>query len=164
MKISHTLLAAAAALVIAPSISFAAKQSYDLPINVTADVQDPAGLVVSDPTNWTQNAIMSYNHLTDSLNPVSGNIMVKSPESITAYLTSPPALTSAANGTSIPLKVLVDNTELGLVPGSAATVAAKGQATNGKSINVKIDRSGTGALAIGNYTGTINVLFESDIP
>jgi hypothetical protein len=164
MKFSCTLLAATAALILAPATSFAAKETFEQVINVTATVPNAAGLVVSDPTGWTQSAVMSYNATTSSLNPVGGNINLKSPAEIKAHLSFAPALTSAGAGKSIPLKVLVDNVALESDPAKAKVVAAAGQATNVKPVNVKIDRADSTALTAGNYTGVVNLMFESTIP
>lgn len=164
MKLSHTLIAAAAALFIAPAASFAAQETFEQTINITATVPNANGLVVSDPSGWTQNAVMSYNANTSSLNPAAGNLSVKSPAEIKAYLSFAPALTSAAAAASIPLVVRVDNVELGIDPATATVVATAGQATNVKPLFVQIARKDTAALVAGNYTGVVNMMFESNIP
>lgn len=162
MKLNHALLTAATLLIV-PAVSQAATESFQQDINVTATVPNATGLVVSDPTGWTQRAMMSYNVTTSSLNPIAGSLHLKSPKAIKAYLTHPPALTSAVAGTSIPLTVRVDNVALGADPSAAAVIADEGHAINIKPVTVKIERSNATALVAGTYTGMVGMMFESDI-
>lgn len=162
MKLNHVLLTAAALLIV-PAVSQAASETYQQDINVTATVPNPKGLSVSDPTGWTQHATMSYNATTSNLNPIAGSLHLKSPKTIKAHLTHSPALTSAAAGTSIPLKVLVDNVELGSDPNTAVMIVQAGQAKNVKPVTVKIERTEATALVPGTYTGMVGIMFEGDM-
>lgn len=162
MKLNHALLTAATLLIV-PAVSHAATETFQQDINVIATVPNAAGLVVSDPTGWTQIARMTYNGTTSSLNPVGGSLHLKSPKAIKAYLTHSPALTSAVAGVSIPLTVRVDTVALGDDPSAAAVIADEGQAVNVKPVTVKIERSTATPLVAGTYTGMVGLMFESDI-
>ncbi|MEN1994706.1 MULTISPECIES: CS1 type fimbrial major subunit [Stenotrophomonas] len=157
-------MAAAAVLLITPAVSFAATETKSITVNVSADVPNVAGLQVSTPDGWEglpQN--LPWDTARQVLGELTGRVInVKSPAAITAYLSAPAQMASAAD--VVDLVVKLDNV---VVPATAAakiTVANAAQAASGKSLAFAIAPTEPGGgYKQGNYGGQFHMIFESDI-
>jgi len=157
-------MAAAAVLLIAPAVSFAASETKSITVNVSADVPNVAGLQVSTPDGWEglpQN--LPWDTARQVLGELTGRVInVKSPAAITAYLSAPAQMASAAD--VVDLAVKLDNV---VVPATAAakiTVANAAQAASGKSLAFAIAPTEPGGgYKQGTYGGQFHMIFESDI-
>ncbi|MFI8571140.1 MULTISPECIES: CS1 type fimbrial major subunit [Stenotrophomonas] len=157
-------MAAAAVLLIAPAVSFAATETKSITVNVSADVPNVAGLQVSTPDGWEglpQN--LPWDTARQVLGELTGRVInVKSPAAITAYLSAPAQMASAAD--VVDLAVKLDNV---VVPATAAakiTVANAAQAASGKSLAFAIAPTEPGGgYKQGTYGGQFHMIFESDI-
>lgn len=157
-------MAAAAVLLITPAVSFAATETKSITVNVSADVPNVAGLQVSTPDGWEglpQN--LPWDTARQVLGELTGRVInVKSPAAITAYLSAPAQMASAAD--VVDLVVKLDNV---VVPATAAakiTVANAAQAASGKSLAFAIAPTEPGGgYKQGTYGGQFHMIFESDI-
>ncbi|EMR0603157.1 TPA: hypothetical protein RWN27_003630 [Stenotrophomonas maltophilia] len=157
-------MAAAAVLLITPAVSFAATETKSITVNVSADVPNVAGLQVSTPDGWEglpQN--LPWDTARQVLGELTGRVInVKSPAAITAYLSAPAQMASAAD--VVDLAVKLDNV---VVPATAAakiTVANAAQAASGKSLAFAIAPTApSGGYKQGTYGGQFHMIFESDI-
>jgi len=157
-------MAAAAVLLITPAVSFAATETKSITVNVSADVPNVAGLQVSTPDGWEglpQN--LPWDTARQVLGELTGRVInVKSPAAITAYLSAPAQMASAAD--VVDLAVKLDNV---VVPATAAakiTVANAAQAASGKSLAFAIAPTEPGGgYKQGTYGGQFHMIFESDI-
>lgn len=157
-------MAAAAVLLITPAVSFAATETKSITVNVSADVPNVAGLQVSTPDGWEglpQN--LPWDTARQVLGELTGRVInVKSPAAITAYLSAPAQMASAAD--VVDLAVKLDNV---VVPATAAakiTVANAAQAASGKSLAFAIvPTEPGGGYKQGTYGGQFHMIFESDI-
>ncbi|EKT4443031.1 TPA: hypothetical protein QEF96_002428 [Stenotrophomonas maltophilia] len=157
-------MAAAAVLLITPAVSFAATETKSITVNVSADVPNVAGLQVSTPDGWEglpQN--LPWDTARQVLGELTGRVInVKSPAAITAYLSAPAQMASAAD--VVELAVKLDNV---VVPATAAakiTVANAAQAASGKSLAFAIAPTAPGGgYKQGTYGGQFHMIFESDI-
>ncbi|QXQ04522.1 hypothetical protein KX724_03375 [Stenotrophomonas indicatrix] len=157
-------MAAAAVLFITPAVSFAATETKSITVNVSADVPNVAGLQVSTPDGWEglpQN--LPWDTARQVLGELTGRVInVKSPAAITAYLSAPAQMASAAD--VVDLAVKLDNV---VVPATAAakiTVANAAQAASGKSLAFAIAPTEPGGgYKQGTYGGQFHMIFESDI-
>ncbi len=162
MSLKKYALAAAAAALIAPAVSLAATESKSITVNVTADVPNTAGLQVSTPDGWEglpQN--LPWDTARETLGELTGRVInIKSPAAITAYLTSPAQMASAAD--VVDLVVKLDNVEVPATAAAKITVANAAQAA-GKSLAFAIAPTApTGGYKQGSY-GQFHMIFESDI-
>ncbi|HEL2958121.1 TPA: hypothetical protein UL931_001358 [Stenotrophomonas maltophilia] len=157
-------MAAAAVLLITPAVSFAATETKSITVNVSADVPNVAGLQVSTPDGWEglpQN--LPWDTARQVLGELTGRVInVKSSAAITAYLSAPAQMASAAD--VVDLAVKLDNV---VVPATAAakiTVANAAQAASGKSLAFAIAPTApSGGYKQGTYGGQFHMIFESDI-
>lgn len=157
-------MAAAAVLLITPAVSLAATETKSITVNVSADVPNVAGLQVSTPDGWEglpQN--LPWDTARQVLGELTGRVInVKSPAAITAYLSAPAQMASAAD--VVDLAVKLDNV---VVPATAAakiTVANAAQAASGKSLAFAIAPTEPGGgYKQGTYGGQFHMIFESDI-
>jgi len=157
-------MAAAVVLLITPAVSFAATETKSITVNVSADVPNVAGLQVSTPDGWEglpQN--LPWDTARQVLGELTGRVInVKSPAAITAYLSAPAQMASAAD--VVDLAVKLDNV---VVPATAAakiTVANAAQAASGKSLAFAIAPTEPGGgYKQGTYGGQFHMIFESDI-
>ncbi|AVJ31864.1 hypothetical protein CLM74_03225 [Stenotrophomonas sp. MYb57] len=157
-------MVAAAVLLITPAVSFAATETKSITVNVSADVPNVAGLQVSTPDGWEglpQN--LPWDTARQVLGELTGRVInVKSPAAITAYLSAPAQMASAAD--VVDLAVKLDNV---VVPATAAakiTVANAAQAASGKSLAFAIAPTEPGGgYKQGTYGGQFHMIFESDI-
>ncbi len=164
MSLKKYALAAAAAALIAPAVSLAATESKSITVNVTADVPNTAGLQVSTPDGWEglpQN--LPWDTARETLGELTGRVInIKSPAAITAYLTSPAQMASAAH--VVDLVVKLDNVEVPATAAAKITVANAAQAAAGKSLAFAIAPTApTGGYKQGSYGGQFHMIFESDI-
>ncbi|WP_234003415.1 CS1 type fimbrial major subunit [Stenotrophomonas sp. MYb57] len=161
--LKHAMVAAAV-LLITPAVSFAATETKSITVNVSADVPNVAGLQVSTPDGWEglpQN--LPWDTARQVLGELTGRVInVKSPAAITAYLSAPAQMASAAD--VVDLAVKLDNV---VVPATAAakiTVANAAQAASGKSLAFAIAPTEPGGgYKQGTYGGQFHMIFESDI-
>jgi len=164
MSLKKYALAAAAAALIAPAVSLAATESKSITVNVTADVPNTAGLQVSTPDGWEglpQN--LPWATARETLGELTGRVInIKSPAAITAYLTSPAQMASAAD--VVDLVVKLDNVEVPATAAAKITVANAAQAAAGKSLAFAIAPTApSGGYKQGSYGGQFHMIFESDI-
>jgi len=164
MSLKKYALAAAAAALIAPAVSLAATESKSITVNVTADVPNTAGLQVSTPDDWEglpQN--LPWDTARETLGELTGRVInIKSPAAITAYLTSPAQMASAAD--VVDLVVKLDNVEVPATAAAKITVANAAQAAAGKSLAFAIAPTApSGGYKQGSYGGQFHMIFESDI-
>ena len=164
MSLKKYALAAAAAALIAPAVSLAATESKSITVNVTADVPNTAGLQVSTPDGWEglpQN--LPWDTARETLGELTGRVInIKSPAAITAYLTSPAQMASAAD--VVDLVVKLDNVEVPATAAAQITVANASQAAAGKSLAFAIAPTApSGGYKQGSYGGQFHMIFESDI-
>lgn len=162
----HSLLAATAALLIAPAIAMAATaETKTITVNAQADVPNTAGLQVSTPDGWEglpQGPIWdtARETLVDSAARV---INVKSPAAISAYLTAAAQMASAAD--VVDLDVKIDNVALPTTAATKIQVANATQAPAGKQLTFVISpNEPADGYKQGSYTGQFHMVFESDIP
>ncbi|HFK2907243.1 TPA: CS1 type fimbrial major subunit [Stenotrophomonas maltophilia] len=164
MSLKTTVLAAATALLITPAVALAAPETKSITVNVTADVPNASGLQVSTPDGWEglpQN--LPWDTARQELIELNGRVInVKSPAAISAYLTAPAQMSSAAD--VVDLVVKLDNK---VVPATAAAkieVATESQAAAGKSLAFAIAPTApAGGYKQGRYGGQFHMIFESDI-
>ncbi|WP_448133010.1 CS1 type fimbrial major subunit [Stenotrophomonas rhizophila] len=164
MSLKTYALAAAAAALLAPALSHAAIETKSITVNVTADVPNTAGLQVSTPDGWEglpQN--LPWDVARETLSELTGRVInVKSSAAITAYLSAPAQMASAAD--VVDLVVKLDNV---VVPATAAAkimVADAPKASAGKSLAFAIAPTApTGGYKQGSYGGQFHMIFESDI-
>jgi len=164
MSLKKYALAAAAAALIAPAVSLAATESKSITVNVTADVPNTAGLQVSTPDGWEglpQN--LPWATARETLGELTGRVInITSPAAITAYLTSPAQMASAAD--VVDLVVKLDNVEVPATAAAKITVANAAQAAAGKSLAFAIAPTAPrGGYKQGSYGGQFHMIFESDI-
>lgn len=165
MNLKNTLLAAGAALLLAPSASFAAVESKTITVNVVAEVQNTAGLQVSTPDGWEGlPQTLPWDTATGTLKELTGRVInVKSPAAISAYLTAPAQMASAAD--VVDLQAKINNVEVPATAASKIVVATDTQAAAGKSLAFAIAPvAPAGGYVAGNYAGQFHMIFESDIP
>ncbi|MET4616650.1 opacity protein-like surface antigen [Stenotrophomonas sp. 2619] len=164
MSLKKYALAAAAAALLAPALSQAAIETKSITVNVTADVPNVAGLQVSTPDGWEglpQN--LPWDTARQALGELTGRVInVKSPAAITAYLSAPAQMASAADVVNLVVKL--DNV---IVPATAAakiTVANAAQAAAGRSLAFAIAPTvPADGYKQGSYGGQFHMIFESDI-
>lgn len=165
MSFKKNLLAAAAALSIIPAVSLAA----DFPITVSVEAVVPAanGLQISGVGDFlTRTQSMGWNIVTEELQPIRGQLDMKSPAAIFAYLTTDAVLTSGAN--SLPMSVSVHGKSLETGVGKKVevlTAPAAGAADATRRVDVSISTAKpTGGYVEGKYVGQVFMMFESTIP
>lgn len=157
-------LAAAAALLIAPAISMAAVESKSITVNVQADVPNTTGLQVSTPDGWEGlPQTLPWDTARETLGELTGRVInVKSPAEISAYLTAPAQMSSAAD--VVDLTVKLDNVVVPATAASKIIVATAAQAAAGKSLAFAIAATEPGGgYKQGSYGGQFHMIFESDI-
>lgn len=157
-------MAAAAVLLITPAVSFAATETKSITVNVSADVPNVAGLQVSTPDGWEglpQN--LPWDTARQVLGELTGRVInVKSPAAITAYLSAPAQMASAAD--VVDLAVKLDNVVVPATAVAKITVANAAQAASGKSLAFAIAPTEPGGgYKQGTYGGQFHMIFESDI-
>lgn len=164
MSLKKYALAAAAAALIAPAVSLAATESKSITVNVTADVPNTAGLQVSTPDGWEglpQN--LPWNTARQELGELTGRVInIKSPAAISAYLSAPAQMASAAD--VVDLAVKLDNVVVPATSAAKIEVANAAQAAAGKSLAFAITPTvPTDGYKQGSYGGQFHMIFESDI-
>jgi len=164
MSVKKYALAAAAAALLVPALSHAATENKSITINVTADVPNSAGLQVSTPDGWEglpQN--LPWDTARQTLGELSGRVInVKSPAAISAYLSAPAQMASAAD--VVDLVVKLDNVAVPDTAAAKITVANAAQAAAGKSLAFAIAPTvPADGYKQGSYGGQFHMIFESDI-
>jgi len=164
MSLKTYALAAATAALLAPALSHAAIETKSITVNITADVPNTAGLQVSTPDGWEglpQN--LPWDTARQVLGELTGRVInVKSSAAITAYLSAPAQMASAAD--VVDLVVKLDNVAVPVAGGTKLTVANAAQAAAGKSLSFAIAPTvPTGGYKQGSYGGQFHMIFESDI-
>lgn len=164
MSLRTTLLAAATALLITPAIALAATETKSITVNVTADVPNTAGLQVSTPDGWEglpQN--LPWDTARQVLGELTGRVInIKSPAAISAYLSAPAQMASAAD--VVDLAVKLDNVVVPATSAAKIEVANAAQAAAGKSLAFAIAPTApSGGYKQGSYGGQFHMIFESDI-
>ncbi|WP_338713238.1 CS1 type fimbrial major subunit [Stenotrophomonas geniculata] len=165
MSMKKYVLAAAAALIIAPAVSLAATESKTITVNVSAEVQNTAGLQVSTPDGWEGLVqTLPWDTATSTLRELTGRVInIKSPAAISAYLTAPAQMASA--GDVVDLQVKLDNAVVGSTSANKISVATDQQAAAGRSLAFAIAPTApSGGYKQGTYAGQFHLIFESDIP
>ncbi|HGM5876225.1 TPA: CS1 type fimbrial major subunit [Stenotrophomonas maltophilia] len=165
MSLKKSLLAVAAVLLITPAVALAATETKSITVNVTADVPNSAGLQVSTPDGWEglpQN--LPWDVARQTLSELTGRVInVKSPAAISAYLTAPAQMSSAAD--VVDLAVKLDNVVVPATSAAKIVVATESQAAAGKSLAFAIAPTAPGGgYKEGSYGGQFHMIFESDIP
>ena len=168
MSLKTTLLAAATALLITPAVALAATETKSITINVTADVPNSAGLQVSTPDGWEglpQNLPWdTARQARQFAQGLAGRVInVKSPAAVSAYLTAPAQMASAAHVVNLDVKI--DNVVVPATSAAKIEVANAAQAAAGKSLAFAISPTvPADGYKQGSYGGQFHMIFESDIP
>nr|WP_313508411.1 CS1 type fimbrial major subunit [Stenotrophomonas geniculata] len=165
MNIKKTLLAATAALIIAPAVSFAADTAIN--VNVKAIVPDARGMSITTETGWdATQQVLRWDAAADggdgAFEAFYGNLNVKSPAAVDAYLQATPALRDGDK--SIGLSVKLGGAALNVGALNKINIANATEAAAGKVVEAKIDavKPVTGFEA-GTYLGHVTMMFESAI-
>lgn len=164
MSLKTYALAAATAALLAPALSHAAIETKSITVNVTADVPNTAGLQVSTPDGWEGlPQTLPWDTARQVLGELTGRVInVKSPAAITAYLSAPAQMASAADVVNLVVKL--DNVTVPATSASKITVANAAQAAAGKSVAFAVAPTvPTGGYKQGRYSGQFHMIFESDI-
>ncbi|WP_448135268.1 CS1 type fimbrial major subunit [Stenotrophomonas rhizophila] len=164
MSLKTYALAAAAAALLAPALSHAAIETKSITVNVTADVPNIAGLQVSTPDGWEglpQN--LPWDVARETLGELTGRIInVKSQAAISAYLSAPAQMASAAD--VVDLVVKLDNVAVPATAAAKIIVANASQAGAGKPLAFSITPTvPADGYKQGSYSGQFHMIFESDI-
>ncbi len=164
MSLKNYALAATAALLITPAVSLAAIETKTITVNVEADVPNTAGLQVSTPDGWEGlPQSLPWDTARETLNPLTGRVInIKSPAAISAYLSAPAQMASAAD--VVNLTVSLDNVTVPALAASKITVANAAQAAAGRSLAFAITPVvPADGYKQGVYGGQFHMIFESDI-
>ncbi|MGE6334595.1 CS1 type fimbrial major subunit [Stenotrophomonas sp. NPDC077659] len=165
MSIKTLSLAAVASLLIAPAVALAATETKSITVNVQADVPNTAGLQVSSPDGWEGlPQTLPWDTARSTLGDLTGRVInVKSPAAISAYLSAPAQMSSAADVVDLDIKI--DNVVVPATAASKITVATQAQAAAGKSLAFAISpQAPSGGYKQGTYGGQFHMIFESDLP
>ncbi len=117
---------------------------------------EPVGDWINDPQE------LQWNSFQSSFGTIDKQLQVKSSVGpITAYMPSPPVISSGAD--SISLDVKVGGTSLST---TAAEVVSAAQALPGHTVSLQIaaKQPGSGAFTPGNYQGLVSMVFETAAP
>lgn len=159
MNIKNTLLATAAAIILAPATSFAA----DFPITVSVEAVIPAkdGLQISAVGDWnTITQPLSWDIAAQDLKPLNQKLDMRSNAAIKAYLVGDALLTSAGN--TVPLTVAVNSKALSAGAPAAVQILTADEAKATKRVDVDIQPiKPNNGYEEGSYTGVIYMMFES---
>lgn len=159
MNIKNTLLATAAAMILAPATSFAA----DFPITVSVEAVIPGenGLQVSAVGGWdTITQPLRWDIAAQDLKPLNQQLDMKSNAAIKAFLVNDAALTSAGN--TVPLTVAVNGKALSAGASASVDILTAAEAAATKRVGVDIrPTKPAGGYQEGKYTGVIYMMFES---
>lgn len=166
MNLKTTVLAAAAALILAPAAAMAATEQFPLQVTVEAVVPSATGLQISPVGDWAgKTQTMRWNIATQRLDSIQQQVDMKSGlGAINAYLTTEAMLTSAGN--AIDLAVNVAGQELQVGAANAVEVATPVEAAASKRAAVAITAAAAGeaGYAHGSYQGNVFMMFESGTP
>lgn len=165
MSTKHAVLAAAAAFLFAPAIALAATETKTITVNVQADVPNLSGLQVSTPDGWEGlPQTLPWDTARETMGDLTGRVInVKAPVAISAYLTAPAQMSSAAE--VVDLDVKIDNVVVPATEAAKIVVATEAQATAGKSLAFAISpKAPAGGYKQGSYGGQFHMIFQSDIP
>lgn len=166
MHLKSHLVAAAAAMMLAPAAAFAATEQYPLQVTVEATVPSATGLQISPVGDWAgQTQTMRWNIATQRLDPIQQQVDMKSGlGAIQAYLSTEAMLTSAGNAIDLTVNVAGKNLQVG--PGNAVEVATATEAAGSKRAAVAITAAaaGGGGYVHGSYQGNVFMMFESGTP
>ncbi|WP_447840920.1 CS1 type fimbrial major subunit [Enterobacter bugandensis] len=130
-------------------------------ITVTANVPTSAFYVtpVNDWINTPQ--VMAWDPLNESLNPITQQFQIKSTEgAVTAKLLNNPIISSDTD--SIPLSVSLNGKVVDTA--TKTEILTKEEAPQGLRVPVKISSSHSGTYQPGDYSGYVNILFETAAP
>jgi len=165
MNIKKTLLAATAALIIAPAVSFAADSAIN--VSVKAIVPDARGMSITTEGGWdAAQQVLRWDADADggdgAFEAFYGNINVKSPAAIDAYLLETPTMRDGDK--FIGLSVKLGGTALNVGAASKVNIATEAQAEIGKVVAAEINavKPATG-FEHGTYQGNVTMMFESAI-
>lgn len=163
MKLSKTLLAATAALMISPGVALADSMSITVGVEATVPVAD--GLQVDAVGDWEgTNLTMGWDIDNADLKPISKQLdIINKSGGVQAYLADPAVLASDSSLATIPMTVTVNGKEL--KAGSAATVEILNatEAASVKRVGMIIKATKPTAPAVyapGSYVGNVTMVFD----
>jgi hypothetical protein len=161
MNIKKTLLAATAALIIAPAVSFAADSTIS--VNVKAIVPDPKGMSVTAEGGWdATEQTLRWVETTEDFAAFRDNLNVKSTAAVTAHLQVTPQLRSDDDTVGISVKLA--GKTLGVGSANREVIATEDEAKAGKLVAAEINAvKPTTGFKPGTYKGAVTMIFESNI-
>ncbi|WP_337883853.1 CS1 type fimbrial major subunit [Chromobacterium haemolyticum] len=160
MTIRKTLIAATLAIASGSVLA----ETQPLTFQVEAEVKNDTFLIQPQGDWHTTATQLTWRPDLDKLEPVTKKVYVKSSiGAISAYLDSAPRLSSGGN--NVPLTINLGDAEMGVGAANKVEIAAEATAAFGTNVPLKIDApTPTGGLKPGNYTGAVNLTFESLAP
>ncbi|KVH48397.1 CS1 type fimbrial major subunit [Burkholderia diffusa] len=149
----------ALALAAASGAAFAETQNFDVAVRASVPTED----FHVTPVSWdvSEVQLMNFDALAGKLTPMNRQLHMKSTiGAITGQLVFPPTLSSGTN--TIALDVTVNGKKLAV--DSANEVVTETDAAAGKHTLMVVEAPGTTRPDAGNYSGTIQMVFESVTP
>lgn len=136
-------------------------ETYNLNVNVEAQVPNKTGLVVSPVGTWAGTTqTMFWDNVKDKLAPVNNQLFIKSGiGAVKAFLVAQPVLSAA--GQNITLATTINGKVLDVGPTKSIEILPKTEATAGRVVNFSIEPAAATTYVQGNYMGQVQTVFES---